>query len=155
MSALWGDVSEVIDLFPKVLSRPVVFGQCSVCDDKNLLTGDDLERWKIIPPGGNHENLPLKLRTSAKFSDAFRKLAMNKPSYTLPKTDGNLTTGAFFHPNETRRINQTEKTRIASFPDKYQFVGNGKDIAARIGNSVPPPLNESHCYPNPSQLMER
>jgi DNA (cytosine-5)-methyltransferase 1 len=139
MSSLRGEVSEVIDLFPGAISRIIPFSECSTSDTE-VLEGDDLKRWQYIPQGGNFENLPQRLRTSAKFSNAYRKLALSKPSYTLPKTDGNLTTGAFFHPVQPRRINQLEKTRIGGFPKCYQFTGDEKTIAARIGNSVPPLL---------------
>lgn len=121
-------------------SRVVTFSEASENDVGPDLTGIDMERWALIKQGGNFEDLPEKLRTSARFSNAFRKLAMSRPSCTLPKTDGNLTTGAYFHPTIARRITKREKARIGAFPDSYGWIGDQKEQAARIGNSVPPLL---------------
>lgn len=51
------------------------------------LTGIGLERWTRIPPGGNFAMLPRSLQTKAKYSNTFRKLHPDRPSYTLLKND--------------------------------------------------------------------
>ncbi len=105
--------------------------------DIQRFTGKMLERWQIIRPGCNFQDLPAHLRTSGFYSNAFRKLHPNRPSFTVPK-EPNFTTGTFLHWSEPRYVNMQELTRIGSYPDNFRFVGNDKTIHNRIGNSVPP-----------------
>lgn len=121
---------------PKAESRPVTVNQCDYQDD-GLFDGIMLQRWLNIKQGHNFEDLPKQLRTSGFFSNAFRKLHPNKPSFTLPK-EPNFTTGTFLHWDKPRYINLVELKRIGSYPDLFKFVGGEKNIHNRIGNSVPP-----------------
>jgi DNA (cytosine-5)-methyltransferase 1 len=123
---------------PVAESVPVTVGDTMQTGIPSDLNGDDSRRWQCISQGGNFEDLPLELRTSARFSNAFRKLHTHKPCYTLPKQDGNMTTGRFFHPTEQRRISDSEVKLFGSFPDCYKFAKQGKLLGERIGNSVPP-----------------
>jgi DNA (cytosine-5)-methyltransferase 1 len=122
---------------PKPQSRPKGFESF---DDGNRLTGIDLERWKIIPQGGNYLDLPKKLiNGKAKFSNFHRKLKVNCPSFTIQK-EPHFSSGSFYHWDTPRHISEIELKRIGSFPDNYRFVGNYNAIHNRIGNSVPPNL---------------
>ena len=74
------------------------------------------------------------------------RLAMNKPSKTLQKAEGN---GSVYHPTECRSLSQREMARLGSFPDDFLFVGGKKHAKERIGNSVPPLLMRAianHIY---------
>jgi DNA (cytosine-5)-methyltransferase 1 len=124
---------------PKPQTRPVPFGSVMETGIASDLDHADAQRWAFIPPGGNWQNLPRELRPNAIFSDAYRKLNANRPSYTLPKTV-HFVTGTFLHPSEPRHITKLEMSRIGSFPDNFIFRGDVKERLARIGNSVPPNL---------------
>jgi DNA (cytosine-5)-methyltransferase 1 len=128
---------------PKAESQPITVGMVMQKGQPCDLDATDVMRWHHIPPGGNFEDLPASLRTSARFSDAYRKLHFAKPCYTLPKQDGNMTTGRFFHPTEPRRINDTEVMILSSFPLSFSFAKGGKKLGERIGNSVPPLFMEA------------
>lgn len=62
------------------------------------------------------------------------KLSFKEPSPTIRK---DASYGGLFHPSECRPINTAERKRLASFPDKFQFIDWGS-CCQRIGNSVPP-----------------
>lgn len=122
---------------PKAQSRPVTFG--SISESGLTCDLDDKQRacWQKIPQGGNWQNLPKSMRPNARYSDAYRKLDTEKPSYTLPKTV-HFVTGTFLHPLELRHISMLEMSRIGSYPDSFTFVGSYEKRLERIGNSVPP-----------------
>lgn len=42
-----------------------------------------------------------------------------------------------FHWSEPREMVANEVARLGSFPDQFLFIGNPRDINARVGNSVP------------------
>ena len=64
------------------------------------------------------------------------RLSWDYPSVTLCKT---FISCAFLgHPDDQRFINASECKRIGSFPDSFKFIGDFKQVVARIGNSVPP-----------------
>lgn len=65
------------------------------------------------------------------------RLSPDRPSPTIQKDAGNITTG-LCHPFEIRKLTIPEIKRLASYPDSYQMTGDFKDKWARIGNSVPP-----------------
>jgi site-specific DNA-cytosine methylase len=64
------------------------------------------------------------------------------PAPTLQKRDGGLQNdGAYWRDGANLvEISSDERKLIASFPLGHAFVGSTKDVAARIGNSVPPLL---------------
>lgn len=140
---------------PKPKTRPVAVGDF-IADDGKRFEGEMLKRWEIIPQGGNFLDLPVGLRTSAKFSNAFRKLHKNKPSFTVPK-EKNFTTGTFLHWSQPRYVSLLELQRIGSFPDTFKFIGKFDDIHNRIGNSVPPNLMKAiaeHIRDNILSMIE-
>jgi DNA (cytosine-5)-methyltransferase 1 len=104
----------------------------------SLLEGVELERWNSIPPGGNWQDLPKSLvNGAAKFSNFHRKLHPEKPSFTLGKEE-HFSSGRFYHWKEPRRLSDLELKFIGSFPQAFVFIGDGKTVHNRIGNSVPP-----------------
>lgn len=68
-----------------------------------------------------------------KYSDAFRKLDYNKPSFTVKENHG----GVHLHPELPRVLTPRELARLQSFPDDYIFYGSKSDILKQIGNAVP------------------
>src|SRR5258705_223078 len=53
-----------------------------------------------------------------------------------------FTRGRFGHPQEDRNITLREGARLQSFDGAFRFVGTQEQIAALIGNAVPPLLAE-------------
>jgi DNA (cytosine-5)-methyltransferase 1 len=123
--------------FPKAITSPLPCGYCHYSDGETL-SGIELERWKVIPPGGNWQDLPRRLiNGKAKYSNFHRKLDGTKPAFTVGKEE-HYSSGRFYHWIEPRRINDIELKRIGGYPDEFVFVGDGKTVHKRIGNSVPP-----------------
>jgi len=122
---------------PEAESAPVSVGQL-YSNNGEMLDGIEAKRWQAIPQGGNWQDLPKELiNGKAKFSNFHRKLAENKPSFTVGKEE-HFSSGRFYHWSDCRRISDTELRRIGSFPDLFLFSGDSNLIHKRIGNSVPP-----------------
>ncbi|QDY88353.1 DNA cytosine methyltransferase [Mycoplasma anserisalpingitidis] len=67
------------------------------------------------------------------FSDAWRKLDYEKPSFTVKENHG----GVHLHPELPRVLTPRELARLQSFPDDFLFYGNKSEILKQIGNAVP------------------
>lgn len=118
----------MIDLFPRVLSKPITVKEAwnqVVIDNENLkLTSLYIKYWYEAKQGGSLGKLK-----------ATKRLAENRPAFTMVKSEGN---GGLYHPTIPRMLSYTEFKRISSYPDKYTHIGSRKDWQERIGNSVPP-----------------
>ena len=119
----------------------------------------NLERLRHIPPGGGFEDLPVELRVNCHKNGAsaighryvYGRLAPNRPAATITARFDSFTRGKFAHPSEDRNITLREGARLQTFPDDFRFVGTQEEIAAQIGNAVPPRLaailaNSIHAY---------
>ena len=112
------------------------------------LSARNLERLKHIPPGGGFESIPIDLRVDCHKSGAARighryvygRLAPDRPAATITAHFDSFTRGRFAHPWEDRNISLREGARLQAFPDDYVFVGTQEEVAAQIGNAIPPPL---------------
>lgn len=110
----------------------------------------DLNRKRLtfIPPGGGFEDLPKELRVDCHRNGAskighrnvYGRLAPDKPAVTITARFDSFTRGKFAHPFENRNITLREGARLQTFPDDFAFEGNREEIAAQIGNAVPPLL---------------
>jgi DNA (cytosine-5)-methyltransferase 1 len=106
------------------------------------------QRLKHIPPGGGMENLPVELRVNCHKAGAdkighryvYGRLDGDRPASTITGHFDSFTRGRFAHPKEDRNITLREGARLQTFPDSFKFAGNQEDIAAQIGNAVPPRL---------------
>lgn len=106
------------------------------------------QRLKHIPPGGGMQDLPVELRVNCHKSGAenighryvYGRLAPDRPASTITAGFDSFTRGRFAHPREDRNITLREGARLQSFPDSFRFAGNQEEIAAQIGNAVPPRL---------------
>lgn len=122
---------------------------------------DPLHRWmkvsalnerrlRHIPPGGGFESLPVDLRVDCHKQGAARighryvygRLHPDEPAGTITARFDSFTRGKFAHPEEHRNITLREGARLQTFPDAYRFVGTQEEVAAQIGNAVPPLLAE-------------
>lgn len=66
---------------------------------------------------------------------ALVRLHWNRVAPTIMKPSGS---GGHMHPDVPRLLNTGELQRVASFPDRFNFIGNWNASVNRIGNSVPP-----------------
>lgn len=110
----------------------------------------NLERLRQVPPGGGFENLPVHLRVDAHKNGAekighryvYGRLAPDKPAGTITGRFDSFTRGKFAHPYEDRNITLREGARLQTFDDKFHFLGTQEEIAALIGNAIPPRVAE-------------
>jgi DNA (cytosine-5)-methyltransferase 1 len=127
---LWGEVSEVIDLFPGVLSKPVTVEEAwfevSANDENLKLTPLYEKYWHMSKQGASLG----KLKTT-------KRLSEDRPAFTMVKSEGN---GGLYHPTIPRMLSYEEFKRISSYPDDYCKIGGRKNWQERLGNSVPPLL---------------
>jgi DNA (cytosine-5)-methyltransferase 1 len=106
------------------------------------------ERLTHIPPGGGMEHLPVHLRVDCHKAGSERighryvygRLAADRPAATITARFDSFTRGRFAHPSEDRNITLREGARLQTFEDSFRFEGNQEEIAALIGNAVPPAL---------------
>lgn len=99
-----------------------------------------IERLKYIKEGDNAWNseMPEELRlkeTSTSFSQIYRRLERNKPSYTVTGSGGGGT--HIYHWEEPRALTNRERARLQTFPDDYVFYGNKESVRKQIGMAVP------------------
>jgi DNA (cytosine-5)-methyltransferase 1 len=112
------------------------------------LSAKNLERLRHIPPGGGFESLPVELRVNCHKAGASRighravygRLHPDRPANTITARFDSFTRGRFAHPWEDRNISLREGARLQSFPDDFVFHGTQEEVAAQIGNAVPPAL---------------
>jgi len=105
-----------------------------------------IERFKLIPQGGNMKDLPPipKIRPEKIYGTRCRRLRADAPSYTVTAHCFD----DFIHPFQHRAITPREAARLQSFPDRYVFFGPlvkfhsdpRQDQYEQIGDAVPPLL---------------
>lgn len=108
----------------------------------------NLKRLALIPPGGGFEDLPVELRVNCHKAGAakighrnvYGRLHPDKPASTITARFDSFTRGKFAHPTKNRNITLREGAILQSFPTSHQFFGTQEEIAAQIGNSIPPLL---------------
>jgi DNA (cytosine-5)-methyltransferase 1 len=110
------------------------------------LSALNLERLRLIPPGGGFEDLPVSMRVNCHKNGAakighryvYGRLSPDRSSSTITGRFDSFTRGKFAHPYEHRNITLREGARLQSFPDKFAFTGTQEEITALIGNAIPP-----------------
>lgn len=112
-------------------------------------TPKSLERYKVIPPGGNRFDLQANapgltpacwIRKTSGGTDLFGRLWWERPSVTIRTEFFKPEKGRYLHPEKHRPITHREAARLMGFPDDFQFVGSKTEIAKQIGNAVTPQL---------------
>ncbi|HET7444551.1 MAG TPA: DNA cytosine methyltransferase [Solirubrobacterales bacterium] len=118
-----------------------------------------LEQARIdaLTPGQTMRDLPEDLWHSSYRKRAFRRVKDGTPTERrggppagLRRLRGDqpskaITSAAIrelVHPDENRRLTLREAARLQTFPDHFEFQGNGAEQATLIGNAIPPRFAE-------------
>lgn len=99
-----------------------------------------VKRLKYIKAGENAFNadLPEELKlnvTGVKISQIYKRLAPDKPAYTVTGSGGGGT--HIYHWSEPRALTNRERARLQTFPDEYEFKGSKESVRKQIGMAVP------------------
>lgn len=97
---------------------------------------------KIPKDGGSRFSLPPGLelkchRGTDAFPDVYGRMRWDDVAPTLTTGCDDITRGRFVHPDQDRAITLREAALLQTFPLRYQFSGNRREIARQIGNAVP------------------
>ena len=77
------------------------------------------------------------------FGDVYTRIHPDRPAPTITTRFHSVSNGRFGHYEQVRGLSLREGAALQSFPDDYEFYGEGMDgIARMIGNAVPPKLSE-------------
>ncbi len=126
--------------------HPLVFNH-----QKSRMSKLNIKRISYVPQGCGWEHIPKSLRVPCHEPGSDRighryvygRLSWQDPAGTITARFDSFTRGKFAHPSEDRSITLREGARLQSFPDDFDFVGPKEEIAAQIGNAVPPLLAEA------------
>ncbi len=120
--------------------------KCSALSDLNM------KRMLATPYGGSWKDWPEELwlechkRPEGKsFGSVYGRMRWEEPAPTMTTQCTGFGNGRFAHPVQNRAISAREAALLQTFPLKYKFFPNEKDVsltvASRyIGNAVPPRL---------------
>lgn len=104
------------------------------------LSPTQIARVRALTEGQDARDLPPELAPKKHYSGAYGRLCWDRPARTITKWVFHPGSGRFFHPTEDRTITIREAARLHSYPDNFHFLGTYTDMAAQIGESVPPLL---------------
>ncbi|MGY1858083.1 DNA cytosine methyltransferase [Modestobacter sp. SYSU DS0290] len=102
-----------------------------------------LDRFEMIPEGGNRLNLPDELKANCWIGhdkgslDVMGRMHWDRPSVTIRTEFFKPEKGRYIHPEQPRAITHHEAARLQGFPDEFQWCGTKLAIARQIGNAVP------------------
>lgn len=92
---------------------------------------------KALPDGGTPLDVPEELRPKSGFANCYCRLWWNRPSTTITRNFGCVSSGRCIHPKQARPLSTREGARLQGFPDDYKFYGSRSDKNLQIGNAVP------------------
>lgn len=108
-----------------------------------------IERYRLIPPGGNRftlrdkapELLPKCWQDKPTGStDVLGRLRWGEPALTIRTEFWKPEKGRYLHPEQHRGLTHLEASLLQGFPEDYRWSGSKISVARQIGNAVPPPL---------------
>lgn len=141
---LWNTVRDAIHDLPKIKA-----GEKSDADTMHSasnLAEINLARMTATPhDGGSRISWPEELILECHkkvngYKDIYGRMKWDSPSPTITGGCVMISKGRFGHPEQNRAISLRESARLQTFPDTYLFAGNTGEIAAQLGNAVPPLL---------------
>ncbi len=92
--------------------------------------------------GTSISSIPANLITSG-FSSCYSRLDAHEPATTITVKFQSPASSKCIHPLQDRAITPREAARVQGFDDDYVFSGSLTQIAAQIGNAVPPLLGRA------------
>ena len=106
--------------------------------------GEHLVRlMKALPDGGCPADVAEELRPTSGFANTYCRLWWNKPSTTITRNLGCVSSSRCIHPKQPRPLSTREGARLQGFPDDYHFFGNRTERNLQIGNAVPTFLSKA------------
>jgi len=143
----WKTVRDALDGLP---APPADFTPHPEISNHQLsrMSALNIRRIAHVPEGGGWQHLPEELRLACHRPGAdkighryvYGRLSWDEPAGTITARFDSFTRGKFAHPTENRSITLREGARLQSFPDTFVFEGTKEEVAAQIGNAVPPRL---------------
>lgn len=98
---------------------------------------------EALPDGGSPKDIPEELRPTSGFANCYCRLWWNRPSTTITRNLGCVSSSRCVHPRDPRPLSTREGARLQGFPDSYIFCGNRGDKHLQIGNAVPTFLSKA------------
>ena len=106
--------------------------------------GEHLVRlMEALPDGGSPADVPEELRPKSGFANCYCRLWWNKPSTTITRNLGCVSSSRCVHPKQARPLSTREGARLQGFPDDYHFFGTRSEKNLQIGNAVPTFLSKA------------
>lgn len=106
--------------------------------------GEHLVRlMQALPDGGSPADVPEELRPSSGFANCYCRLWWDRPSTTITRNLGCVSSSRCVHPKQPRPLSTREGARLQGFPDDYQFFGSRTERNLQIGNAVPTFLSKA------------
>lgn len=100
--------------------------------------GDHLVKLMLaLPDGGSPQDIPEELRPKSGFGNTYCRLWWNRPSTTITRNLGCVSSSRCVHPKDPRPLSTREGARLQGFPDDYKFFGSRAEKHLQIGNAVP------------------
>jgi len=124
--------------------------RCRDSGDADPVSGSDLYRFLGVPVLRTLDALIAKSYVrevdgkydlAQSFNGKFRRLAWDRPSYTVDTRFGDPR--YFLHPDSNRGLTVREAARIQGFPDSFVFDGPERVQYKMVGNAVPPPVGHA------------
>jgi DNA (cytosine-5)-methyltransferase 1 len=110
----------------------------------------NIERLRVIKPGGDRTQLPEYLRPNCHknkdtgYTNVYGRMSWEKPSPTITGGCTTLSKGRFGHPKKLRTISVREAALLQAFPEDYKFSTDYIDqVCVIIGNALPPAFAEA------------
>ncbi|MCI5681636.1 MAG: DNA cytosine methyltransferase [Paludibacteraceae bacterium] len=109
-----------------------------IMDQNVSQNGEHLVRlMEALPDGGSPEDIPVELRPKSGFKNCYCRLWWNRPSTTITRNLGCVSSSRCVHPKQPRPLTTREGARLQGFPDDYIFYGTRSEKNLQIGNAVP------------------
>lgn len=98
---------------------------------------------EALPDGGSPKDIPEELRPTSGFANCYCRLWWDRPSTTITRNLGCVSSSRCVHPRDPRPLSTREGARLQGFPDDYIFCGKRGDKHLQIGNAVPTFLSKA------------